>query len=122
MPFDTSLSPENEQRFNNWLQIQSKLRNRDVSQDLENYDLRGYWMNGGYKDAGQGHMPDTYKKPNHPTFSDESIYHDNKNYIGGHWTEDSFTPGKTNLQMHGAERLQEYFSKHEPDIELIMSK
>ena len=123
MPFDTQLSQANEQRFNNWLQIQSKLRNRDVSRDLGDYDLRGYWVNGGYQDAGQGHMPDTYKKPNHPTFSDQSIYHDNKNYIGGHWGEDdSFTPGKTNLQMQGIDKLKDYFKRREPNSKLILEE
>jgi len=121
MPFDTQLSPEGEQKFQQWLETQSRVRNRDVSKDLQDYDLRGYWTNGGYRDTGTGHMPDTYKKPNHPTFSDQSIYHDGDNYIGGHWGEDnSFTPGPTNLMMHGVPKLRQYFKKVEPASKLIV--
>jgi hypothetical protein len=122
MPFDTQLSQENEQRFNNWLAQESQRRGRDMSQDTADYDLRGYWLNGGYQDTtGRGHMPDTYKKPNHPTFSDESIYHDGQNYIGGTWLGDSaFVPGATNLQVHGAANLQNYFNRVEPNVKLIL--
>lgn len=122
MPFDTQLSDENETRFNNWLKTVSANRGRDVSKDLTDYDLRGYWLNGGFKDTtGQGHMPDTYKKPNHPTFSDESIYHDGRNYIGGSWKGDTaFVPGLTNLRFHGADNLKRYFNRAEPGVNLIL--
>jgi len=77
--YNTPLSPENEQRFSNWVsQTQSKY-GVDLRPDLDTYDLRGYWLNGGHGDEAfrsrKGHAPDTYKKPSHPTFSDESIYH-----------------------------------------------
>ena len=118
MAFDTYLSDENKLRFNNWVQQQSQTRGRDLNQDMQDYDLQGYWLNGGYKDTGTSHMPDTYKKPNHPTFSNESIYHDGKNYAGGTWGDGTFTPGRTNLQYHGIENLKNYFQKYEPDTEL----
>ncbi|MBN1980535.1 MAG: hypothetical protein JW795_03325 [Chitinivibrionales bacterium] len=124
MPFDTQLNQENEQRFQNWVKAVSKLRGRDISKDTEDYDLRGYWINGGYKDTtGQGHMPDTYKKPNHPTFSNESIYHDGKNYVGGTWEGDSvFVPGATNLRTYGAQGLQRYFQQAEPGVQLRLPR
>ena len=124
MPFDTQLSQENEQRFNNWLAQESQRRGRDMSQDIADYDLRGYWLNGGYQDTtGRGHMPDTYKKPNHPTFSDESIYHDGRNYVGGMWEGDSvFVPGATNLRVHGAANLQNYFNTVEPNVKLRLPR
>jgi hypothetical protein len=80
--------------------------------------------------AETGHFPDTYKKPNHPTFSDESIYHgkdlglDNgMKAEGGHWdTGDNekltFTPGKTNLMFHSAQDLIDYFAKYEKNVQL----
>jgi len=121
MPFDTMLSQENERRFQVWMRLQSQMRNRDMTKDLKDYDLRGYWLNGGFNDKGKGHMPDTYKKPNHPTFSDESMYHDNDKYVGGHWNEDgSFTAGKTNLENYGEEGLKKYFKRVEPDAKLII--
>jgi hypothetical protein len=124
MPFDTQLSQENESRFNNWIKAESQRRGRDISRDTADYDLRGYWLNGGYKDTtGQGHMPDTYKKPNHPTFSDESIYHDGRNYVGGTWQGDTaFVPGATNLQVYGAAGLQKYFQQVEPGVRLILPR
>jgi len=86
--FNTPLSEENEIRFQNWLNQNIKKYNIDLSKDLETYDLRGFWINGGYSDEAfrqrKGHAPDTYKKPSHPTFSNESIY-SNKDMPGGTW-------------------------------------
>jgi hypothetical protein len=39
----------------------------------EDYDLRGAFDAGVLPDAS-GHWPDTFKRPNHPTFSNESIF------------------------------------------------
>jgi hypothetical protein len=37
--------------------------------------MRGYWKaNPGGKPDSRGHFPDTFKLPNHPTFSAESKY------------------------------------------------
>jgi hypothetical protein len=71
------------------------------------------------------HYPDTYKLPNHMTFSDESIYNGVGGAIGGHWDQDendkwTFTAGPTNLQYHSKEELQDYFKKVEPDSKLII--
>ena len=96
--FNTKLDKENETRFQNWVRQTKEKYGSDVGRDLETYDLRGFWLNGGHADESfrkrEGHAPDTYKKPNHPTFSDESIYHnqpaDGGGYwVGGHWTTDA---------------------------------
>lgn len=39
------------------------------------YDLQGYWLNNNGFPMNDGHLPDTYKKPWHPTFSVESQYY-----------------------------------------------
>ena len=55
----------------------------------EGYDYVGYLNAYGHvypKGAG-GHYTDKFKLPNHPTFSDESIY-SNSNTPGGHWHND----------------------------------
>jgi len=63
-----------------------------------NYDLRGYWLNNVYmKNNGEHikgeHFDDMYKKPNHPTFSDESQYSVGK--PAGHWVDNhSFRPAE----------------------------
>jgi hypothetical protein len=74
----------------------------------------------GVKPDARGHMPDTYKKPNHITFSDESIYNDGG---AGHWEQIDkhwyFTPGPTNLKNYSMEELRRYFKNHEPDATLV---
>jgi hypothetical protein len=66
------------------------------------YDLRGYWKKQGqYEDPSNkedgSHFTDEFKKPNHPTFSVESIYHgvpngDGKVNLGGKWMGDDEHP------------------------------
>ncbi len=73
----------------------------------------------GVKPDERGHMPDTYKLPNHITFSDQSKYHGGKNQ-GGQWDmmpnqQWMFTPGQTNLQNYSVPQLQRYFEQNEPD-------
>ena len=99
--FNTQLSDEQEIAFQNWLVENIQKYGIDISNDLESYDLRGFWLNGGDKDEAfrqrKGHAPDTYKKPNHPTFSVESIYNSDL-YPGGTWKivdgEEVFIPPK----------------------------
>jgi hypothetical protein len=82
--------------------------------------MRGFHKdNPDFVTAPGKHFPDTYKKPNHPTFSDESKYHGGK-YEGGHWGfengKDTFTPGRTNLEQHTAKEIQDYFKEYEPNV------
>lgn len=69
--FNTPLSDEEEAAFAQWVMENNRMR------DLYNYDLRGAWkeLNSGSMSAdARGHLGDKYKKPNHPTFSVESVY------------------------------------------------
>ena len=66
-PQQTQLTPEQEQQFQQW---KAKYAPNDSGQD---YDLRGAFK-AGVVPAANGHMPDTFKLPNHPTFSNESQY------------------------------------------------
>lgn len=98
----------------------------DASQD---YDMRGYYSDhpGVDPNAEGQHYPDTYKKPWHPTFSDESQYNGVGGQQGGTWGtdaqgKDTFTPGPTNMQMHGLVGMLNYFDKVEPDVTLLMPK
>lgn len=71
----------------------------------------------GVKPDANGHWPDTYKKPNHITFSDESVYHSPQT-PGGSWKRQSgkwyYTPSKYVLKQQGLPRLQQYFKENEP--------
>lgn len=84
--FDTVLTPNQEARFQAW----KRLHAPDDSGD--DYDLRGAFLSGLTADD-KDHWPDTFKKPNHPTFSVESKY-----AVGGYrdragrWDGDIFVP------------------------------
>ncbi len=113
--YNTQLSPAEEQQFQAWAAANNRAR------DLYDYDLRGAFKSGAAT-APNGHLPDTYKKPNHPTFSDQSQYHGVDGYQGGTWgggdgKPDTFTPGATNMLPPGA--LQRYFQQREPTAQLL---
>ena len=129
--YNTDLSPKAEERFQAWLKGQSKDKGRDMSKDLIDYDLRGFWKSGAHAEEKSGHGPDTYKKPNHPTFSDESKYHGvmaphGGNYMGGKWDKDddnndTFTPSEHSLKyLNPPDKLKEYMAKREPNTILIL--
>lgn len=82
---DTPLTPDEEATFGKW---KSQYAPKDSGGD---YDLRGAFKAGIKPDPQSGHWPDTYKKPNHPTFSDESQY--SKQGNPGHWDGETFIPG-----------------------------
>lgn len=112
--YNTTLSPEQEQQYQGWIQQQPP-----NARNTYDYDMRGAFLSNTEASANQ-HYPDTFKKPNHPTFSDVSQYHGVDGYTGGVWTPPAqegggwgFTPGSTNLQIHGPERLQDYFQRVE---------
>jgi hypothetical protein len=119
--YNTSLDPAQEAGYQRWLQLQSALNQRDMSRDNYNYDMRGAFSSGAVQ-AGNAHWPDTFKKPNHPSFSDQSQYHGVNGASGGTWTQNGgswqFTPGATNLQLHGPQGLQEYFQQSDPSVNL----
>ena len=66
--YDTPLTPEQMLVYNQFLKESKR------GMDEIDYDLRGFFRDGNSFDAA-GHGADWYKKPNHPTFSNESQYH-----------------------------------------------
>lgn len=85
--YDTALNPDEEAAFQQWKQ---KNAPNDSGDD---YDLRGAFKAGLQPDAKTGHWPDAFKKPNHPTFSNESQYAVGENAkLAGHWEGDKFIP------------------------------
>jgi len=114
--YNTRLSAAEEKRF-----LKSSM-----ASDVYDYDSRGEWKaieDGELPRRKPGeHGTDKYKKPNHPTFSDESIYHGRDGYEGGHWEKGDdgktrFRVGKTNMMSKAA--LRGYMEQREPDVELI---
>lgn len=95
----TTLESNDEVQYQKW---KSSLPKR--LQYEGDYDLRGYWKdNGGVKIPVNSdvHLPDTYKLPNHPTFSNESkYYNDNTKHLAGSWNGDKFiAPRRTPMSM-----------------------
>ena len=81
----------------------------------------------GVQQDYRGHWPDTFKLPNHITFSDQSMYHGQHGAQGGQWAplpggNDSwmFSPGATNLRNFTPQQLQQYFQQYEPNSLLRM--
>jgi hypothetical protein len=93
--FDTELTPEEETDFTKWKQQYAP---KDSGAD---YDLRGAFKAGLTPDPKTGHWPDTFKKPNHPTFSDESQYAPEAPEKAGHWNGDTFIRPKTGAPVKG---------------------
>lgn len=89
--YDTPLSAEEQIQYDNWvksMQAEGKLAPGNEKFD---YDMQGFWKNevvkqtaAGQSGSAETHFTDTYKKPNHRTFSEESQYYnkDNKKYAG----------------------------------------
>lgn len=90
--YDTPLSWKQEAQFQIW---KAAAAPDDSGQD---YDLRGAWKSGAVADAETGHWPDTYKKPVHPTFSDESVYAKYAPQLAGHWDGDTYVPRAASLE------------------------
>ena len=109
------------------------------SGDIQNYngpdyDYRGYWKkyvensqsNGSGVNSPTHHMfNDEFKKPNHPTFSDQSIYNGINGQVGGVWKDGPndtsiFIATPSNLQMHSANNLKNYFGRDEQGNTLIL--
>lgn len=119
--YNTKLSPEDERKFQTWLStLPARLRSS------ADYDLRGAWK-ANAKEAANGHLPDTFKKPNHITYSDESTYSKMPGapkpgtwFQGpdGRWL---FWASPTNIRnAGGVQQLQHYFNTVEPNSMLIL--
>jgi hypothetical protein len=138
--YNTPLSPEDQAGFEQWSAQLGQTRKEnanafepwmnqlpggtDTSRDMEDYDLKGAFAEGLSAD-GRGHLPDTYKKPWHPTFSEESKYSKGGTEQGGKWIDKGddkwdFEASPTNLKYHSPDELKRYFARVEPDSNVIM--
>jgi hypothetical protein len=94
--YNTDLG-DDEPKFQEW---KSQHAPRDSGAD---YDLRGAYKSGLTPDPQSGHWPDTFKKPNHPTFSNQSQYATGANAAkAGHW-EGPEGPDQTFVPPKGAD-------------------
>lgn len=94
------------------------------------YDTRAAFQ-AGLKPDSRGHLNDTYKLPNHPTFSDESIHSGQDGKAGGQWVQLApksrlhpegtweFRASPWNVQNTPKPELKAYFDRVEPGTAVI---
>jgi hypothetical protein len=116
--YNTPLTPQEEEQFQTWAQQNGRAR------DTFDYDIRGAWK-ADARAASNGHLPDTWKKPNHPTFSTESRYNGAHGEAGGAWLKGPrgrwiFHAGPSNVHYFAPQELQTYFRTREPDSTLVL--
>mgnify|MGYP000898513787 CR=1 FL=1 len=118
---NTKLEDADEQDFQQWKAANSP---DDSGYD---YDLRGAYLadKAGQlpKKDGRGHGTDWFKKPWHPTYSDQSHIKDPGGLAGGKWSQDEqgrtvFTAGPANLAYNTPADLMQYFEQREPNAVL----
>ncbi len=121
--YNTPIPPDKMPEFSKWVAQQTARTGRNPLNDRYDYDVNGYFLSGQGK-SGNGHMTDEFKKPNHPTFSDESKYHGVDGNYGGQWISapggsEYYQPSPLNVKMHGIPKLKQYFAQTEPDVQLL---
>jgi hypothetical protein len=101
--YNTELTKEEQKDFDKWVAKESKQQGRDIMMDKGAYDIQGFWKSGDWKKRdADNHGTDTWKKPNHPTFSNQSKYNGAGGLYGGNWTEDAgYQPSKQSLNNYG---------------------
>lgn len=109
--YNSYLPKDKEELYELWLKAFPK-----EQQNTYDYDMIGAFI-GGVQSGENNHLPDTYKKPNHPTFSVDSQYHGSNGRYGGRWIELTdgnwlFVPSQTNWNLNG-DWLEDYFKMAE---------
>ena len=89
---DTKLDEAKEKEFAKWKAIYAP---NDSGWD---YDLRGAYAAGLQPDSKTGHWDDTYKKPNHPTFSKYSKFAKDFPDLAGDWDGETYIPPKKKVK------------------------
>jgi hypothetical protein len=122
--FDTPLSKKEEKQYQSY-----KKALKDRGNEID-YDLRGYWKEEGrfipVKSAlDESHFTDKWKKPNHPGFSNESVYHNSINKdgtvnIGGQWLvgpdgRDTYVPPAKRYMDPQERMLIDYYLTRDAD-------
>lgn len=92
--------------------------------EAPDYDYAGARA-AGINPAANEHWPDTYKLPNHITFSTDSKY-SKPGQEGGTWSQIDgkwhYAPSSFVLSQHSPDELKQYFARAEPDSVLDLPK
>lgn len=119
--FNTPIPANKQKQYEQWKQ---KVGPNDPN---FNYDYQGAFIGGATRSGDNNHFPDTYKKPNHPTFSTESKYSGSSGFTGGNWQKNvdgswTFYASPDNLKFHTADELKRYFAAQEAGNQLVLPK
>jgi len=132
--FNTPLPASMRSGFRNWA-TKNGYRPEDEMQD---YDIQGAYLQG-VQQSSNGHLTDQFKKPNHPTFSEQSQYSGVRGApTGGHWdvpdqteqairgTRPSFTMSEGMLRddvpVHNPDNLRQYLNTREFGTDLLLPR
>jgi hypothetical protein len=106
--YNTPLTAAERKEYDKWVKEESARQGRDITWDKGTYDMQGFWKYDQSTDK-DGHGHDKWKKPNHPKFSNESIYHGKDGFYGGAWEGHAFQPSKQTVDLYGEAGIQRYF-------------
>lgn len=112
--FNTPLNEDEQIEFDQWVKQESKRQDRDILMDKGTYDVQGFWKFDRSLD-NRGHGSDKWKKPNHPKFSNESIYSDNSDIKPGKWVGNAFIASQGTKDLYG-DHLYNYFKSNEEEF------
>jgi len=123
--YNTPLTDDEYPKFMSWARNHYGIpegKGKDfIKRQMNDYDLQGAWIENDANQSDNGHFTSKYKKPNHPTFSDESIYAEGNN--PGMWREKEdgwhYYPNKAN--KYSKEYLNDYFKRNDPEAILDYS-
>lgn len=124
---NTALLESKEEQFQLWL---ADMKDQGIINKNDNgydYDYRGYWQK--YIDGNKMepvlepgmHFPDEFKKPNHPTFSKESIWARGAwEEYAGTWDGETYTPGRVLYPRAEQDIMREYIKEYQIEPEDLM--
>lgn len=116
----------NDTGFQSWFKANTPEGKSGASySDKGDYDYYSYYRNGDATSYKGGHFPDTYKRTNHSTFSDESIYSTPENK-GGHWNGEVFSKkadgGSIHINPENKDKFTAWASDHHMGVQEAASK
>ena len=115
--YNTEIPEDLRDEFMRWVGAETQRRGKNPLDMLYDFDVQGFWLSGEWRTRDFNSLyNDRWKKPNHPTFSNESRYHGADEYYGGQWgsqdEKSTFSPSRTNINFHGENGLYRYFREN----------
>lgn len=103
--YNTPIPDNMMDKFKDWYnKLPTNLR------EVKDYDLQGAFLDNQV--THNNHLTDKFKKPNHPTFSTESIY--KKYATPGEWKDNMFIIPDRNIDR--LEEIRKYLKTSDPDV------